>query len=494
MDDGRAADAHGRRPPRRPESHGHKPGQQQRLGGGQRGEGPGQCAAHRRRGTLGVSLSAKCPETRRDHETESVVFDQPRLNAKLTDDELEKIGGPRQHSPGRPRRSLPDYDCIVLGDVPPEKLPLADRKRLEQFVAERGGTLVIVAGHRYMPMAYADLGPDGGEADPIRKLLPIEKPRVFPADMTPEQLAQWSGFSPTLTADGRETKFMDLEEDVCQKRTALGRACRRSTGRDRPGQAGRGDVGLRAGGRRPTRRPDRARAAQRPDCAAELRTGRVLYVGSTAPGAGARASATCTITASGGRWCAGRPIGRWRSGNQYRAFRHVGVGLPQRPGRGAGGAVQGRQGRGRGGDQGGGAGAAPRRRRQAGGRGPADPPSRPSPTPSRPMCPNLPEGDYEIRLEMDAAVADKLLPSPAPDDPKPTGPLKASFTVSPPESSEMTDLSTEPAAAGGAGVQERRQGLHAGGRRGVGEEAPGQRTSPHTEHSEQKLWHGWTLG
>ncbi|HVS34902.1 MAG TPA: hypothetical protein VMS17_04930, partial [Gemmataceae bacterium] len=137
-------------------------------------------------------------------ETESVVFNQPRLNTALTDDALESIGSPREHLPEGPD-ALSKFDCIVLGDVSPDQLPPEDRKRLERFVGDRGGTLVIVAGKRCMPTAYPDVGPDAAEADPIRKMLPIKNPRVF---------APVDGFKPALTADGRDTKFMDLEDDA----------------------------------------------------------------------------------------------------------------------------------------------------------------------------------------------------------------------------------------------------------------------------------------
>ena len=138
----------------------------------------------------------------RTMQTLSVVFDQPRLNTLLTDQDADAIGSPRLHLPAGPD-ALSDYDCIVLGDVSPEQLPLADRQRLEKFVAERGGTLVVVAGKRYMPMAYPDA--EGADADPIRKMLPIESPRAA---------APLDGFIPALSADGRETKFMGLEEEA----------------------------------------------------------------------------------------------------------------------------------------------------------------------------------------------------------------------------------------------------------------------------------------
>ena len=81
---------------------------------------------------------------------------------------------------GNPRRTFPagldalhTYDCIILGDVAPEELPPFERKQpdkpevspLEEYVAEHGGTLVIVAGKRSMPLAYFPELPLGGAAN-----------------------------------------------------------------------------------------------------------------------------------------------------------------------------------------------------------------------------------------------------------------------------------------------------------------------------------------
>jgi hypothetical protein len=139
-------------------------------------------------------------ERDRTMKLQRVVFDQPRLNNMLTQEQLEKLGSPRQELPAGPD-ALADYDCIILGDVSPEQLPLPERIRLEKYVAERGGTLVLLAGKRWMPLAYPEAD-GGGEGDPLRKLLPIEAPHaVTPTD----------GFHVTLTQRGRETKFMDMD-------------------------------------------------------------------------------------------------------------------------------------------------------------------------------------------------------------------------------------------------------------------------------------------
>jgi hypothetical protein len=132
-----------------------------------------------------------------------VVFEQPRLDKKLPLDEVEKRGLPKQQLPTGPD-ALADYDCIILGDATAEQLPLADRVRLEKYVADRGGTLVIVAGKRAMPLGYPELDPSGDGGDPLRKLLPIEEPRV----VTPED-----GFPVMLTQDGKDAEFMKLDAD-----------------------------------------------------------------------------------------------------------------------------------------------------------------------------------------------------------------------------------------------------------------------------------------
>jgi hypothetical protein len=138
-------------------------------------------------------------ERDRSMKLQRVVFHQPRLNPRLSADQLEKMGSPRQQLPVGPD-ALADFDCIILGDVSPEDLPPADRKRLQKYVADRGGTLVILAGKRFMPLSYLQTNPDS-EPDPLVQLLPIEDPHaVKPLD----------GFRMTLTHAGQETRFLDL--------------------------------------------------------------------------------------------------------------------------------------------------------------------------------------------------------------------------------------------------------------------------------------------
>ena len=57
------------------------------------------------------------------------------------------------------------FDVIVLGDVSPDAIGKEEARILEKFVAERAGTLVVIAGPRYMPHAFAD--------SVLREMLPV---------------------------------------------------------------------------------------------------------------------------------------------------------------------------------------------------------------------------------------------------------------------------------------------------------------------------------
>jgi hypothetical protein len=137
---------------------------------------------------------ARDPTVRLDR----VVFAQPRLGY-FSDEELKTTNYPSQTLLSG-TDALARYDCIILGDVIPEQFPMADRIRVERFVADRGGTLVILAGKRAMPLAFAQ--PEAAPADPLLKLLPIMEPRaVHPV----------RGFAVTLTYDGRLAPFLQMD-------------------------------------------------------------------------------------------------------------------------------------------------------------------------------------------------------------------------------------------------------------------------------------------
>jgi hypothetical protein len=129
----------------------------------------------------------------------STVFRQPRIT-KATDDDLKKFGIPALTLPDAD--VLSGYDGVLLGDVEADQLVNKDKQFvnwdwLEKYIAEEGGTLVMMAGKRGMPLAHQQ------ENNPVRKLLPLK---------TPVEVNDIEGFHLNLTADGERSWFLQLAD------------------------------------------------------------------------------------------------------------------------------------------------------------------------------------------------------------------------------------------------------------------------------------------
>jgi len=61
---------------------------------------------------------------------------------------------------------LARYDLVIYGDVDPHSLPDHALANLNQFVARFGGSLIVMAGHRFTPAAY--------HRTPLEEMLPVE--------------------------------------------------------------------------------------------------------------------------------------------------------------------------------------------------------------------------------------------------------------------------------------------------------------------------------
>ncbi|MFW6108282.1 MAG: hypothetical protein ACOC8D_00570 [bacterium] len=95
------------------------------------------------------------------------------------------------------------FDVIVLGDVEPSALPEKDLEAVRKFVVERGGTLIVVAGPRYMPHAYADT--------PLGDILPATFEKIDEPDAylpAPDE-----EFTVALTPEGRASVITRLRVD-----------------------------------------------------------------------------------------------------------------------------------------------------------------------------------------------------------------------------------------------------------------------------------------
>ncbi len=64
------------------------------------------------------------------------------------------------------REALMEYDVIILGDVNPAFFSGTTLEYLTQFVEEKGGGLIVMAGPRYMPQAFS--------GTPLAEILPID--------------------------------------------------------------------------------------------------------------------------------------------------------------------------------------------------------------------------------------------------------------------------------------------------------------------------------
>jgi hypothetical protein len=93
------------------------------------------------------------------------------------------------------------FDVIILGDVDPQDLGGANLEILRRYVLNRGGSLIVIAGSRHMPHGYA--------RTPLAGILPV----VFKPSTRPLLTAPEAEFKLTLTAQGRNTLFMKLDDD-----------------------------------------------------------------------------------------------------------------------------------------------------------------------------------------------------------------------------------------------------------------------------------------
>jgi hypothetical protein len=416
----------------------------------------------------------------RPMQVKGVVFDQPRLDKNLTPEALEKMGSPREQLPAG-ADALAEYDCIILGDATAAQLPAAERVRLEKYVADRGGTLVILAGKRAMPLGFPDF--DGtGEADPLRKLLPVEEPQVVaPAD----------GFAVTLTQDGKDAEFMKLDADggkSVARWAELPRHYWGVVGRAKPGAVVLAYVEADApGAAAKEREKERALVVRQ-----NYGFGRVLYVGLDSTwrwrykvgdtyhhrfwGQAIRWAAADKPLVSGNEYLRfGTPQPLYRQGEEaevvVRLNEEAGALRPDALAAARVIRTDGKDGKEEA------VALVPLGKREA------------QPRVLQGKLANLPAGRYAVELVIPDLAGKLDDPASRPNDKKP---LRATFGVLPPDSTEMIDLGTNWAALEELAAK-------SGGRVYTPEDAAelvqklaAQRV-PHTEHHEKPLWQWWVL-
>lgn len=90
------------------------------------------------------------------------------------------------------KEDLYQYDVVILGDADPAYFSQAVFENLDKFVREKGGGLIMVAGPRFSPHAYANTS--------LEELLPVE---IFKNRQPAEYKPVIEGFQPELTTEGQ---------------------------------------------------------------------------------------------------------------------------------------------------------------------------------------------------------------------------------------------------------------------------------------------------
>ena len=111
----------------------------------------------------------------------------------LASQKNQKLGrGDRSRDFPPDRKSLFDFDLVVIGDVPPETFSRDEMENLASFVRDRGGSVIFLAGSNFMPGAYY--------GTPLQDLLPVHRAASVPV--------MKAGISMALTPEGREADFV----------------------------------------------------------------------------------------------------------------------------------------------------------------------------------------------------------------------------------------------------------------------------------------------
>jgi hypothetical protein len=139
------------------------------------------------------------------HFLQTAMLRDRRIDARfwlITADPKAAAGGPFEKEFPAKKDALNQYDLVILGDVPGDKLKEPQRKLLAEYVAKNRGALVVIAGRQHMPADFVndkDLAP----------LLPVEFGAVrFP----PEGPGSPQAFLPTLTAAGQRADWLVLAD------------------------------------------------------------------------------------------------------------------------------------------------------------------------------------------------------------------------------------------------------------------------------------------
>lgn len=97
------------------------------------------------------------------------------------------------------------YDVVLLGDADPSFLSASQQKNLAEFVTEKGGGILFMAGENFNPLSYRNT--------PLELLLPIELGDARNPSAIGGGVAS---FRPTLTTEGRTNPIFRFGDDAAE--------------------------------------------------------------------------------------------------------------------------------------------------------------------------------------------------------------------------------------------------------------------------------------
>jgi len=121
------------------------------------------------------------------------------LTAVLQESDLAHTDDTLAHSPPLQREALFAYDVLVLGDCNPAYFSRSVMENISDFVTERGGGVIFLAGPNFMPLQFQNT--------PLTPLLPFNLATAAVPEA--EELAG-AGFSVQPTALGLESPLLQL--------------------------------------------------------------------------------------------------------------------------------------------------------------------------------------------------------------------------------------------------------------------------------------------
>jgi hypothetical protein len=94
------------------------------------------------------------------------------------------------------------YDVIILGDADPGFLSASQMKNLFEFVTDKGGGIIFIAGENFNPLSY--------KGTPLETLLPIDLAEARNPTAVGNNI---DAFRPVLTAEGRSSPIFRFGDD-----------------------------------------------------------------------------------------------------------------------------------------------------------------------------------------------------------------------------------------------------------------------------------------